>query len=344
MGRYYPPPEDTTLSSSAGKKPAPFNLRSQTPPTVRFEMPFAIWCTNCVPNPIIIGQGVRFNAIKNKVGMYYSTPIWSFTIKHSVCSGEIEIRTDPAKSEYIVCKGASKRDYGHDNEAAEEGDGDAENSIEGSIVKRLGIAGQEEKREDAFALLEGRKADSKSKKEGEKRIEELYRASEKSWDDPWEKNRLLRKGFRVDRKRREKDKKEGADIQKRLGLGVEILPESEIDRKLAGLIDFKPDHGRTTTEVLDKPLFARNGTNEKVVKSTSTKRKDKIDSKNVLAKRLQEATFAAINPLSVNFNGAKVLNSTPLLTKINQVSDLNHNSEVIQQTRTIVPLVMYDSD
>src|SRR5712671_462361 len=42
-----------------------------------------------------IGMGVRYNAEKKKIGMYYSTPIFSFRCKCHLCSGWFEIQTDP---------------------------------------------------------------------------------------------------------------------------------------------------------------------------------------------------------------------------------------------------------
>src|SRR2546430_5721630 len=96
MGRYVPPEYEGTTSANklAGKHALGARARksSQGILTVRFEMPFAIWCTTC-PQPTIIGQGVRFNAEKKKVGAYYSTPIYSFRMKHSICGGWIEIQT-----------------------------------------------------------------------------------------------------------------------------------------------------------------------------------------------------------------------------------------------------------
>src|SRR5690348_2194395 len=124
MGRYYPPdasnaPTFNTTSHPLGKRASKI---SQGILTVRFELPFAVWCDHCKP-PAIIGQGVRFNAEKKKVGNYHSTPIWSFRMKHSACGGWWEIRTDPQKSEYIVTEGARRRDYGPENKGAEaEGD------------------------------------------------------------------------------------------------------------------------------------------------------------------------------------------------------------------------------
>ncbi|KAK4430170.1 Coiled-coil domain-containing protein [Sesamum alatum] len=59
---------------------------------IRFEMPFNIWCGGCES---MIAKGVRFNAEKKQVGNYYSTKIWSFTMKSACCKHEIVIQTDP---------------------------------------------------------------------------------------------------------------------------------------------------------------------------------------------------------------------------------------------------------
>jgi coiled-coil domain-containing protein 130 len=58
----------------------------------RFELPFNIWCGGCNAH---IGQGVRYNAEKKRVGNYYSTPIYSFRCKCHLCSHWFEIHTDP---------------------------------------------------------------------------------------------------------------------------------------------------------------------------------------------------------------------------------------------------------
>lgn len=41
------------------------------------------------------GPGVRYNAEKKKIGNYYSTPILQFRMRCHLCSGWIEIHTDP---------------------------------------------------------------------------------------------------------------------------------------------------------------------------------------------------------------------------------------------------------
>lgn len=62
---------------------------------VRFEMPYNIWCDGCGNH---VGMGVRYNAEKKKIGMYYSTPLYQFRMKCHLCDNHFEIKTDPAVS------------------------------------------------------------------------------------------------------------------------------------------------------------------------------------------------------------------------------------------------------
>ena len=48
----------------------------------------------------MIGKGVRFNAEKKKVGNYYSTPVYSFTMKCPTCAGRMVIENDPKDCDY----------------------------------------------------------------------------------------------------------------------------------------------------------------------------------------------------------------------------------------------------
>ncbi|CRK48657.1 hypothetical protein BN1723_020625, partial [Verticillium longisporum] len=91
MGRYVPPDLEGTVSGNALHAKLPPGRSAAKPgvQTVRFEMPFAIWCSTC-PKPTIIGQGVRFNAEKRRTGAYHSTPIWTFRMRHAACGGTIE--------------------------------------------------------------------------------------------------------------------------------------------------------------------------------------------------------------------------------------------------------------
>ncbi|KAL9010474.1 MAG: hypothetical protein Q9173_004592 [Seirophora scorigena] len=215
--------------------------------TVRFEMPFPIWCTTCKPNPMIIGQGVRFNAEKKKVGNYYSTPVYSFRMKHTACGGWIEIRTDPKNTAYVVVEGARKRDTGDD--VAREGDLVIESAEE-----------KEKRQSNAFAVLEGKVEEKRQVFSDKTRIEELWVDKEKAWDDPYERSRKLRKVFRDEKKIREKDEEKTEALRDRMSLGMELLAESEEDRRRAGFVDFGVGDGEmAVVKAKSKPLFAAAG-------------------------------------------------------------------------------------
>ena len=188
-------------------------------------MPFAIWCSTC-PKETIIGQGVRFNAEKKKMGSYHSTPIYSFRMKHPACGGWIEIRTDPQNTAYVVTEGATKRDTGED--VVRDGD-----------VQLRSEAEKERLRNDAFAALEVTIEDRQQATIDKSRIEELYHAKDRDWDDPYAASRKIRKSFRVERKRREKDLAATDALKERMSLGIHLLPESDADRRRTALVDFE---------------------------------------------------------------------------------------------------------
>lgn len=60
--------------------------------------------------------GVRFNADKKKIGMYLSTPIYSFKMNCPSCSNEIELQTDPKNADYVVTAGGSRKTETWDEE------------------------------------------------------------------------------------------------------------------------------------------------------------------------------------------------------------------------------------
>ncbi|KAI9681800.1 MAG: hypothetical protein M1829_000545 [Trizodia sp. TS-e1964] len=251
MGRYVPPDQEGTTSANklAGKHALGARARKigQGILTVRFEMPFAIWCSTC-PKPTIIGQGVRFNAEKKKVGNYLSTPIFSFRMKHNVCGGSIEIRTDPAKTEYVVTEGAKRRDTGEGKE------GDP------GEIKILSPEERERLANDAFAALEGKVQDKKQAETDRSRVEDLLKLRERDWSDPYAASRKLRKGFRVERKVREEKEKVSEAIRDRMGLAIGLLEEREEDALQAGLIEYGAMDTKTAiARVQAKPLFQADG-------------------------------------------------------------------------------------
>jgi coiled-coil domain-containing protein 130 len=246
-------------------------------------MPFPIWCDHC-PKPTIIGQGVRFNATKARVGSYYSSPIFSFRIKHTACGGDIEIRTDPKNTAYVVVSGARKRDLGTDTESL----------VKSGDALILTAAEKKDLREAAFKNLEKTIEDRTVAEAGRERIEELQRTQSEVWDDPYERNRRLRAKFRVGRKEREKEAEKGEEIKGRLGLGEEflLLPGKEEDAIRAGLVDFgsldEDGQGRRD-RALSKPLFGGAVTNSmREMRTSSVEEKEGKEKKKAkVAKKLK---------------------------------------------------------
>jgi coiled-coil domain-containing protein 130 len=334
MGRYVPPDQEGVISGNKlhGKHAlgSRANKISQGILTVRFEMPYPIWCTHC-PKPTIIGQGVRFNAEKKKVGNYHSSPIYSFRMKHTICGGWIEIRTDPKNTAYVVTEGARKRDLGEDK------------VLEGD-TKILTQEERETVRSNAFAALEGKVEDKKRLEHSKKRLEELQELSEQQWDDPYEQNRKLRKAFREGRKIREKEANVTVALQEKMSLGLDILPEHEDDARRAGLIEFGGiDHTKAMAKAISKPLFS---SKERVSTSRSNSHKPsrrqkaedlaKRKSANIVAE-ITSNTKAAIDPFLTPKSAPK-----PLLAGVKRKRSI---SEVVPAAdQPTASLVDYDSD
>lgn len=272
MGRYIPPSEVDNPSSSTSSSRGPrFNkthplgararrLASHGELTVRFEMPFAVWCAHC-PAPTLIAQGVRFNAAKRRAGSYHSTPVWAFTLRHAACGGVIEIRTDPKNAEYVVVSGARRRDYGGGGAGEGAGDG-KDGSLVGSGAAAIVTERERaEMRESAFGKLEKTIADREQVVLAGRRIGELQDVAERQWEDPYAQNRRLRKAFRAGRHEREREAAKAGELKERMGLGIELLPETEEDAKRAGLVDFgaldADEDEPGVDKALARPLFGQ---------------------------------------------------------------------------------------
>ncbi|OTB03588.1 hypothetical protein M426DRAFT_12309 [Hypoxylon sp. CI-4A] len=277
MGRYVPPDvEGTTTGNKLHKKRPPGFSSNGAQQTIRFEMPFAIWCSHCA-KPTIIGQGVRFNATKHKVGSHHSTPVFAFRMRHAECGGAIEIRTDPANTTYVVVAGARKRDTG--------GGGGEDDSSEPSLVAPILTDKERERlRTNAFAKLEKTIADRKMLEDAKERIDELEMDSARRWEDPYEQNRRLRAAFRVGRRERESDAKTTENLRDRMSLGIELVAASEDDARRAALVDFGPsstaeEEGLVGEKALAKPLFATVSGSGNGADAKDEKKKGKTKSK-----------------------------------------------------------------
>ncbi|KAK6921795.1 Saf4/Yju2 protein [Dillenia turbinata] len=220
---FYYPPEWTPNQGSLNKFHGQHALRERARKIdqgiliIRFEMPFNVWCGGCNS---MIAKGVRFNAEKKQVGNYYSTKIWSFTMRSACCKHEIVIQTDPKNCEYVIISGAQRKTEDFDVEDAE--------------TYSLPADEERGKLSDPFYRLEHQEVDLQKKKEAEPVLVCLQRASDARHLDDYALNKSLRARLR-DQKRRVAEEESAA---RKMGLGFRLLPKSEEDAAAAAHVKF----------------------------------------------------------------------------------------------------------
>lgn len=267
-------------------------------------------------------------------------------MKHTACGGWLELRTDPQHSDFVVAEGAKKRDYGDDAVVGERDGalllsrvrpGDGPGGVE---------AEREMKRQDAFVAFEGKAAEKLQKRTDGERVEDLRAMKERDWRDVDAAGARLRKGFRVGRKERQAEGGRKQEIRERMGLGIELLDESEGDRRRAKLVDFgaAAEVGNSGSRA---PLFTSGAAGPPMNGTTARRKPEKrIDA---LRDELSENTRAALDPFASNAGTG--LGARPALPGIKRKrQDLPSSDQ--EQALLAVPgeqsratsLVAYDSD
>ncbi|KTW31281.1 uncharacterized protein T551_01353 [Pneumocystis jirovecii RU7] len=246
---YYPPDYDWRQGKGLNKLQGTHALGNRARKLdkgiliVRFELPYNIWCESCNAH---VGQGVRFNAEKKRVGNYYSTPIWSFKMKCHLCSGLFEIQTDPKNTEYIVISGAKRKN--------EEWD-----SSEVGIVRSKDDL-DDDLKNDPFYKIEKSVTDINKAKESVPLLSRLYKLNEKQWADPYTVSSRLRKIFREEKKILKMEKEKDEEFRRLNSLSIKLAKEDPQDYLRAKLVDFKSQEKNlietTKKEIHSLPFFA----------------------------------------------------------------------------------------
>ncbi|XP_022957516.1 coiled-coil domain-containing protein 130-like [Cucurbita moschata] len=277
---FYYPPEWTPKQGSLNKFHGQHALRERARKLdqgiliIRFEMPYNIWCGGCNS---MIAKGVRFNAEKKQVGNYYSTKIWSFTMKAACCRQEIVIQTDPKNCEYVIISGAQRKTEEYDIEDAE----------------TLELPADEErgKLADPFYRLEHQEKDMQKKKEAEPVLVRLQRLSDSRHADDYTRNRTLRAQLRGQKKRVAEEE----NASRKMGLGIRLLPATEEDSSTAARMKFssKFEKNRRNKRALIHASSIFNGSS-----SSSMPDKKRLD---LESKRRKICASAASNILTGGF-------------------------------------------
>ncbi|XP_040166803.1 coiled-coil domain-containing protein 130 homolog [Anopheles arabiensis] len=200
---------------------------------IRFEMPYNIWCDGCKNH---IGMGVRYNAEKKKVGMYYSTPVYQFRMKCHLCDNHFEIKTDPQNLDYEIVSGARRQENRWDPTQNEQ------------IVPETKEV-QRKLFDDAMYKLEHGAKDTKAAEEAKPVLGRLFQRNDSVWRDDFEANSRLRAQFRTRKKELKLQEEKDNALLARSSLAVALLPESDNDRRMAQLMRL---HSSKTVHEKDK--------------------------------------------------------------------------------------------
>jgi len=177
---------------------------------VRFELPFDGWCLKCSHH---MSKGLRFNAKKDKEGKYFSTQIWSFTMKCPVCSQELKILTNPKECTYDFAEGIRKheQDYIAD--------------VDDNVV----ITNNEEMKQllaaDPMFRLQHHQEDSKRVVSESERFRELVDIRDMKHKDYYDLNAQLRS---TNRKRKKRDIELAGEAEAK-GLAIKLLEPTRSD-------------------------------------------------------------------------------------------------------------------
>ncbi|KAH9517866.1 hypothetical protein DERF_008485 [Dermatophagoides farinae] len=223
--KYYPPdwnPSKGSINKYRGSHPLRERARKldQGILIIRFELPFNIWCDGCNNH---VGMGVRYNAQKSKVGMYYTTPLYKFRMKCHLCDNHFEIQNDPKNLDYIILNGARRQENRWDPLENEQID------VDKNVSKKI--------KTDPMFKLENETMDKRKATENKNVIENLEQFQTR-WKDDYSINCSLRRTFRT--KRNELKTRANDDVsllqKSSLPITMHLVSECEQDNKMAKLM------------------------------------------------------------------------------------------------------------
>lgn len=264
VNKYYPP-EWTPGHGSINKFRNSHPLRDRARKlhlgilVIRFEMPYNIWCEGCGNH---IGTGVRYNAEKSKVGMYYTTPVYKFRMKCHLCDNHFEIKTDPQNMDYEIISGARRQERRWDPSENEQVAPDDK-----EIGKKMAT--------DAMFKLEHDVEDKAKVKVVTPALAKLEQLQDR-WRDDYTANQLLRKSFRTKKKDLHVQAEKDRALLKKSSLHINLVPETQEDSRIAKLLTLMPTQTsderreRKRKEIAIRPLFAPQAPTSSSTKQTLT--------------------------------------------------------------------------
>lgn len=258
---------------------------------IRFEMPYNIWCNGCGNH---IGMGVRYNAEKKKIGMYYSTPLYQFRMKCHLCDNHFEIKTDPANLDYVIVSGARRQENRWDPKQNEQVVPETK-----EVSCRL--------YDDAMYKLEHGIEDKKVAKSRDTALEDAIALNESVWKDDYSSNCAVRALFREKKKELKKKQTEDHALLKKTGLDIDIVNEHEDDIKLAKLLIPKRDTRKKTSTPLKQLVSIVRSKNKKKILCSNNRLKLQNQESSKVQEVIGKATTSKVNnssPSLVNYDSS----------------------------------------
>ncbi|KHN87037.1 Coiled-coil domain-containing protein -like protein [Toxocara canis] len=323
---YYPPDFDYKKHRSLNAYHGTHALRERAAKIkqgiliIRFEMPFNIWCLGCNNH---IGMGVRYNAEKKKVGMYYTTPVYEFRMKCHLCDNYFVIRTDPEHFDYELVEGCRRQEKRYDP----------------STIAQLGAVDRTFNRQlesDKMFKVEHKEKDETKGAEAGNQVEKLEWIQERMRDD-FAANQALRRNFRREKQELKDQRVMDEGLQKRTSLDLKLLPESDEDKKLAAIItryknvtSFEEQQAEIRSSISGRPFF------ESSTSSNELKRNPK---KALSLKIRQKRLCSAFDGPSTSSDGAMTVKDIGITLKKSRTNVLDSAQQSELNDELYVPNV-----
>ena len=139
-----------------------------------------------------------------------------------LCSGWIEIHTDPQNAEYKVVEGGRRKVETYDTT------GQVQLDDEEEAKRKL----------DPIYRLERSAIDKEEAVASQPRLADIVKLNERQWADPYGASQKLRRRFREEKKVRVAKEKATDAMRDRLSLAIPLLDESSADQLASKQVDF----------------------------------------------------------------------------------------------------------
>eukprot|EP00931_Biecheleriopsis_adriatica_P103209 TRINITY_DN78073_c0_g1_i1.p1 TRINITY_DN78073_c0_g1~~TRINITY_DN78073_c0_g1_i1.p1 ORF type:complete len:315 (-),score=65.56 TRINITY_DN78073_c0_g1_i1:74-1018(-) len=219
---------------------------------IRFEMPFKVQCLRC---GLYIAQGTRYDADKKKVGMYFSTPLYQFSMRcgnitspelsadGSVhCNQRLVIRTDPQNDDYALVEGLRRK-----VETWQSKDSETIELVDPETRRQMSA--------DPMFRVEKTVRDKQRERSDKERLADLQDLQDER-EDAYGLNCALRRTHRA-RRKEEQAREEEERRRGKPNFALPLVPPSEEDWNEAKTIAFKTDHDKIDVAARRSAALAR---------------------------------------------------------------------------------------